>query len=88
MDRQAQARDGIRRLYEALAQLSPAARIAFSLHEIDGRSVAEVAAAVGASVTTTKLRVWWARRALHRAAALDPVLAEFLAETDDRKEMP
>ena len=66
------ARDGVR------DGLSPAARVAFTLHEIDGRSMAEVADVVGASVTATKLRVWRARRAVEAAAAADPVLREFV----------
>src|SRR5687768_6416145 len=37
------AREGVRRFYAALAELGPAARIAFTLHEVDGRSIAEVA---------------------------------------------
>lgn len=74
------ARDGVRRLYAALDALSPAARLAFTLHEIDGRSMAEVAEIVGATVTATKLRVWRARRAVEAAAAADPILRELLAE--------
>ena len=74
------ARDGVRRLYAALEALSPAARIAFALHEIDGRSMAEVAEVTGASVTATKLRVWRARRSLEASAARDPVLREFLRD--------
>lgn len=75
------AREGVRRLYRALDQLSPAARIAFSLHAIDGRSVAEVADCIGASVTATKLRIWRARRALYKHAASDAILAQFLEES-------
>jgi RNA polymerase sigma-70 factor, ECF subfamily len=74
------ARDGVRRLYAVLDELSPAARLAFTLHEIDGRSMAEVADIVGATVTATKLRVWRARRAVEAAAAADPVLREFVAD--------
>ncbi|MBP6633693.1 MAG: RNA polymerase sigma factor [Kofleriaceae bacterium] len=76
------ARDGVRQLYRVLDGLSPAARVAFTLHELEGRPVAEVADLVSASVTATKLRVWRARRAVEAAAAADPVLREFLA--DDR----
>lgn len=77
---QTMAREGVRRLYDALAQLPPAGRIAFTLHAVDGRSVAEVAELVGASVTATKLRIWRARRALQKCAADDPILREFLAD--------
>jgi RNA polymerase sigma-70 factor (ECF subfamily) len=74
------AREGVRRFYGALGELSPAARIAFTLHEVDGRSIAEVAAIVGTTATTAKLRIWRARRALMKRAAADAVLAEFLGE--------
>lgn len=74
------AREGVRRFYAALGELPAPSRIAFTLHELDGRSVAEVADAVNASVTATKLRIWRARRALFRKAARDPILAEFLGD--------
>ena len=73
------ARDGVRRLYAVLDELSPAARLAFTLHEIDGRTLAETAALVGSTVTATKLRVWRARKRIETAAASDPVLSQFLA---------
>jgi len=73
------ARDGVRRLYAALDDLTPAARLAFTLHEIDGRTIGETAELVGSSVTATKLRVWRARKRIEAAAAGDPVLGEFLA---------
>jgi RNA polymerase sigma-70 factor (ECF subfamily) len=77
--RRQMARDGVKRLYAALDQLSPAARLAFTLHEIDGRSVAEVAKLVGSTVTATKLRVWRARKTVMAAAEQDAVLSEFIA---------
>jgi RNA polymerase sigma-70 factor, ECF subfamily len=73
------ARDGVKRLYAVLDELSPAARLAFTLHEIDGRTIAETAKLVGSSVTATKLRVWRTRKRIEQAAATDPVLSEFLA---------
>ncbi|HEY0253390.1 MAG TPA: RNA polymerase sigma factor [Kofleriaceae bacterium] len=77
-DAQAHAREGLRRLYAALAQLSAEQRIAFSLYAIDGRSIAEVAKLVGTSVVTAKLRVWRARKGLEKLSAEDPVLKELL----------
>jgi RNA polymerase sigma-70 factor, ECF subfamily len=74
------ARDGVKKLYAALDELSPAARLAFTLHEIDGRPLAEVAALVGSSVTATKLRVWRARKRIEAVAAGDAVLGEFLTQ--------
>jgi RNA polymerase sigma-70 factor (ECF subfamily) len=78
--RRAHAREGVRRLYAALDLLAPAPRLAFVLHELEGRPMAEVAALTGATVTATKLRVWRARRTLTARAAADPVLRELLAE--------
>ena len=77
-DAQAYAREGLRRLYAALAQLSPEARTAFALYAIDGRSIAEVARLVGTTVVTAKVRIWRARRELMKRAAEDPVLKELL----------
>ena len=77
-DAQAHARDGLRRLYAALSQLSPEARIAFALYAIDGRSITEVARLVGTTVVTAKVRIWRARRELMKRAAEDPVLKELL----------
>jgi RNA polymerase sigma-70 factor (ECF subfamily) len=77
------ARDGVRRLYAVLGELSPAARLAFTLHEIDGRTLAETAKLVGSTVTATKLRVWRARKRIETAAAADPILAEFLVPSGE-----
>jgi RNA polymerase sigma-70 factor (ECF subfamily) len=74
------ARDGVKRLYAVLDELGAAARLAFTLHEIDGRPLSEVAELVGSSVTATKLRVWRARKKLETAASADPVLREFMQE--------
>src|ERR1043165_794685 len=46
-ERRQLARDGVARLYSVLDEMAPAARLAFTLHEIDGRSMAEPAALVG-----------------------------------------
>lgn len=78
LDAQAHARDGLRRLYSALAQLTPEARTAFALYAIDGRSIAEVAKLIHTSLVTAKLRIWRARRELMKRAAEDPVLKEFV----------
>jgi RNA polymerase sigma-70 factor (ECF subfamily) len=72
------ARDGVKRLYDVLDELGAASRLAFTLHEIDGRPLAEVAALVGSTVTATKLRVWRARKKIEQAASADPVLREFI----------
>lgn len=83
---QANARDGLRRLYGVLSRMTPEARAAFALYAIDGRSIAEVATLVGTTTVAAKLRIWRARREVTRAAANDPVLAEFIAS--HREETP
>lgn len=83
-DHQAHARDGLRRLYAALARLKPEARTAFALFAIDGRTIAEVAALTETTVITAKLRIWRARRQLEKRAAHDPILAEFLGPETPR----
>jgi RNA polymerase sigma-70 factor (ECF subfamily) len=78
------ARDGVMRLYAVLDELSPAARLAFTLHELDGRSIAETAELIGSTVTATKLRVWRARKRIEAAAAVDPVLSQFVEPAGGR----
>jgi RNA polymerase sigma-70 factor (ECF subfamily) len=80
------AREGVRRLYAALAEMTPKSRLAFALHVIDGRPIAEVATLTGTAVVATKVRIWRARRELEKRAAGDPVLAEFLVTA--REETP
>lgn len=79
VDEQAHAREGLRRLYAALGELSPEARTAFALYAIDGRSIADVARLTCTTEVTAKVRIWRARREIERRAAIDPVLAVFVA---------
>jgi RNA polymerase sigma-70 factor, ECF subfamily len=78
VDARAHAREGLRRLYAALAELTPEHRVAFSLYSIDGRTIPEVAQLLGTSTVTAKLRIWRARRRLLAKIADDPVLGEFV----------
>ena len=79
-DAQAHARDGLRRLYGALAELTPEARTAFALFAIDGRSINEVAQLTQTSFVAAKCRIWRARREIMKRAKVDPVLAELVTE--------
>ena len=79
-DAQAEARRRLDRLYEHLAAIAPKKRIAFVLHVIDGRPIEEVAAITGATVTATRSRVLWGRRALMARMRRDPLLAELVTE--------
>ncbi len=78
----AHARDGLRRLYTALAELAPDARIAFALFAIDGRTIPEVASLTRTTVVTAKLRIWRARRRLLARLAHDPVLGEMIRDAE------
>jgi RNA polymerase sigma-70 factor, ECF subfamily len=68
------------RLHAMLDKIPARQRIALVLFTIEGRSVEEVAALMGASKTTTRSRVYFARRALRARIAADRDLAE-LAES-------
>jgi RNA polymerase sigma-70 factor, ECF subfamily len=80
-EEQMHLREIARRLYGVLDRLAPKYRIAYALHEIDGRPIAEVATLTEVSLVAAKNRVWRARRQVHRAARIDPVLGEFLGES-------
>jgi len=80
----AHAREGLRRLYAALATLPVDARIAFALYAIDGRPIAEVASITGTARVTAKLRIWRARRELHRRIAGDAVLGDYVMQRGER----
>ncbi len=83
----AMAREAARRLYAELERIDPVRRLAFTLHAIDGRSLAEVARLMDASLVATKSRVWRARQALEARARRDPLLADFI-QTDTKNEEP
>ncbi len=80
----ASAQEGLRRLDALLATLSPKKRVAFVLHALEGYSVEETAAMVGASVAAVKVRIHDARRELGRRALKDA----YFAERVGRKERP
>ena len=72
----ASAQEGLRRLDALLATLRPKKRAAFVLHALEGYSIEETAAMVGASVAAVKVRIHDARRELERRALKDPYFAE------------
>jgi RNA polymerase sigma-70 factor (ECF subfamily) len=81
-ERRVVARDTVRRLYQHLARMDPRLRMAFTLHVVDERSLAEVAELMEASVMATKTRVWRARRELLDRAKRDQALAELVRNTE------
>jgi RNA polymerase sigma-70 factor, ECF subfamily len=80
-----QAREGLRRLYAALATLTAEARIAFALYSIDGRSIREVAEITGVAVVTAKLRIWRARRELQSRVENDPILRDYVVNHREQR---
>jgi RNA polymerase sigma-70 factor (ECF subfamily) len=78
-DELAQRRQLVERLYTHLDALAAKKRIAFLLHVIDDRSLAEVAALMGATRAATKSRVFFARRELLSRVRKDPGLRDLVA---------
>jgi RNA polymerase sigma-70 factor, ECF subfamily len=64
------------RIHGLLDQIPSKQRIALLLFTIEGRSVEEVAALMGASQTATRSRVFFARRALRALISDDPALSD------------
>ena len=69
----------VERLYLHLEALGARKRIAFLLHVIDDRPLAEVAALMGATLAATKSRVLFGRRQLLSRVRKDPELRELCA---------
>lgn len=74
------SREAARRLYAILEQVEPRQRIAYVLHLVDGRPIAEVARAMDATAVLTRVRIWRARRVVEAHAKLDPLLRELVKE--------
>jgi len=74
------ARRMLRRLYDILDAVSPLRRVAFTLFEIEGRAIEEVAAITNVSQATAKSRIWFARREVLKKARKDMVLLPLLME--------
>ena len=75
-------RELVRRLYGLLAKMTPLRQVAFTLFEIEGRPIAEVARLTGVPAPVAKSRIWFARKDLRRRAAGDPYLAQLLEELE------
>lgn len=79
-ERLAETREGLRRARAAIEHLSENKRIAFLLWALDGRSTAEIADLMDASVSATRSRIYYAQKELRQAAAADPVLRAILGD--------
>ena len=73
-------REMVRRLYAVLETLSPKRRVALVLFEIEGCSIAEVAAMTGVSPPVAKSRIFFGRRELRKKAGRDDLLGPLLDE--------
>jgi RNA polymerase sigma-70 factor (ECF subfamily) len=78
-EQRAMSRQAARRLYAVLDRIEARQRIAWTLHVLEGKPIAEVARVMEASAVLTKVRVWRARRAIEAHAERDPLLREFLS---------
>lgn len=70
-----EARDLLRRTYALLARLGAKEQLAFTLRFIDDRSLPEIAALCGWSLSTVKRRVARARSRFESLASADPEIA-------------
>jgi RNA polymerase sigma-70 factor (ECF subfamily) len=65
-------------VHAALDRVTPPKRIAFLLYTVEGCSIAEVAALMGASQAATKSRIWFARREVLALAHKDRRLRDLV----------
>jgi RNA polymerase sigma-70 factor (ECF subfamily) len=79
-EQRAMSREAARRLYAVLDGVEPRQRVAYVLHVVEGRPIADVAQVMGATAVLTRVRVWRARRTVEAAAQTDPLLVEFVRE--------
>lgn len=75
-------REMVRRLYAILDTISPKRRAAFTLFELEGKDLSELAELMGISRAAAKSRVWFARREIIKKAGSDPYLGAFLEELE------
>ncbi len=74
------AREAVRRMYAALAQLPAAERVAFALRYIEEMPLEDVARACEVSLATIKRRLVRAEQRFSAIAAGDPALKAWMAE--------
>lgn len=67
-DGRMEARDACRQLYDVLGQLPEKKYVVFTLFELEGMSLEEIASSLGISVNTVKSRLFHARQEVFEAA--------------------
>ena len=65
-------------LFEILEKVAPKKRVAFSMFYFEGKPVKTISDELGVNRETIKARIFHARREVHRRAAHDPYLKEWL----------
>lgn len=83
LEHQARVREALRRARRILDQLSEPKRVAFLLWALEGLDPKTIGEAMGASLSATRSRIYYAQRELMDAAREDPLLAEWLTEVGD-----
>lgn len=68
----------LRRALEALSEDHRVALLLWALEGLEPKAIAEL---MGASVSATRSRIWWAQKYLKQQAASDPLLAELVEES-------
>jgi RNA polymerase sigma-70 factor (ECF subfamily) len=76
-DEDAARLERMRAFRRVIDQLAEKKRTVFILHELDGRSPAEISTIVGAPVLTVRTRLFYARRELAEMLKHEPTLAAF-----------
>jgi RNA polymerase sigma-70 factor (ECF subfamily) len=83
-DEEAARNTRLRALYRHLDALSEKKRTVLVLHDLEGVAAAEVAQIVDAPVLTVRTRLFYARKELYAALAMDPDLADLVDELESQ----
>jgi len=79
-DDEAERRARIGSFFELLKKITEKKRVVFVLHDLEGKSPAEIAEIVGAPVLTVRTRLFYARRELEAMMREHPLLAGVVAQ--------
>lgn len=84
-ERDALAREAVRRLYALLDRLPPGRRLAFVLCALESLSPAEAAKVAGTTSLVIRVRLHHARRAMREWMQQDEVLADYAPAAEERR---
>lgn len=80
-DELAERRQCLRRAEDLLEGITERKRAAFLMWAIEGKSPMEIAACMGASLSATRSRIYYAQQELRMGALSDPCLREFVTRS-------